>query len=553
MKYIIISIIALIILFFSFKNKAPLPQAIDSESVEKIAIPLSKEYTLSNAGNWDIFTEGGKDYMCFIASPKNKEKQTHRILVYDFASKKIISNAPLAVFENAKKSVCRVNIINFDSVFINFVEGEYPDFVEDSTIVLVNTQGKTLKVINMDDLGVPTHKNLLPMDARSNAEFALSDIPFMNNKLFIPLRRPRIGYDSSGIKYIIPSVTALNINTNELNSYKAYIPPKTITHQPYPQECPTPRVSFTLDNKVLLSFGYTSAIWIWDEKTNESNVKYIKPSVLIDSIKSIPIGKTGRPDYFDIYSPEAGGYVQIMANPYKKQYLRLLALPPNYYGYDKYFNAYKTGMMLLDEKFNVIGEGISNVQLFYTQPKFISKGLLALDLEKQEDYIEAHGELDSLFFQILDIKITNKKVNPKPTNKISERIEEYISTYYKEAMKKERSVVVISSVEPYCKNCLQNLEDKIGKKVNQVFFPNTYFLLIFDNKTIEKSNYITTLGLDSPNIWTDDTKKYEPYMNRPLIPQVYFLERGKIVKKSSVTPANEDVVLSEIQHHTMIK
>lgn len=488
---------------------------------------------------YDIYTH--KDTSYLVAGFASDNGNPPMLVTYDLHKKSVIRVAKFDLSWAHKIGMYALDVVHPNEIIVSFFVDNPPYFSEDSSLVIVDSLCKVKKVLSNRSMGT-SYWGCQNTDSTHSMCFnSSSEIPIANNFLYAPFRRYTIGYDSAAIKFPLPIAGALNLSSGQFTYWEDYKYPDKLLRYPWPSESHTPKIQLSLSKRPLIHLGYTSTIWEWDNQTNHTTPHVIAPSVLLDSMRPIPIVEN-RPLYNDFSSRETGTYLNMTADAEQNRYIWWLALPSDYYGTQPLNGAPYTGFMVLDEKLQKVAEGKTTEPITYLNPKKIDNdAFICVDLEASINEQQQHTDSIRLFFTTFTIQISKDKfITPKPDKKLELREYDYLKKYHPQFFEKNKSVVVLSPNTTFCTTCRKTLE-------TYVFQASPALPLFWVYLGGDKASTFTTEYPNRSHIYIDDQNHYTDFFFRPNEPVVYFISDGKITKKASITLLNENALIQEIQ------
>lgn len=491
--------------------------------VDTLTIKLP--YNDASLSNTILYSDGEKEYLLGMVWRKNTKNTQDELLIYNLSDTQMVGINPInKAFRN---TVLGIGVFTLDSILLCFNGADNFEAFEDSSLIIVNAKGDLIKLLDVKNLPVRSSFNPLPYDSVVTFFPIYSyRLPCVGNKVILPFRRSEINRPIAK-QYPLPIVGELAIHSGSFTPFNTIVHPEYIYDNPYARNYPQPKLSESLTQTILVTFGYSPVIVEYD---NVSGSVYTHPvsSVLMDSILASPVNEKGEIIHQNAIERDYGEFLRVIPDAYNNRYAFLITLPYKF-GSSNKTGKNKTGLILIDEKFKNIGEGILPDD--YSVVGFIKQGLL---LKKSVNT----GEV---VFAIYRINEANSPLTVLPLQSDKKGFEQYIKNNFDHILGNHRTVVISTGVHASCTNCIRMVDKAFGVKSDKPVYLNYIF---YDAK--ESEGYFTKSQQESGKYLPDTYSNFKEYEHNHINPIAYFFQGAKLITTKQMTPANESETILEI-------
>lgn len=471
----------------------------------------------------------GKCLAC--AFTRNFSPMKRAIVIYDIPKVDMPRIIPLP---KEIRNHCLLNFayINADSIIVQTSYTENPDMRADSTLFLMNSEGRLVKIYSMDSAPLHTLNNGIA--SKNNcpviSDHPLTGLAYYNGKVYFETVCGVLGVskDMKG-KSLLGEYDLKDEKFSALPLF--YYPPTAYSFFWGDQHigCP-PTVGF--QGEILTNSGFSPYVQVW-ETSKRTVERHYTPTQLFDSVRPMTTKWNGDVAAANTYSSRMGNYGLLFTNPFEQMYLRVMNLPPKGKSI-KEQNKKRIGISLFDRKFQIVGEGeITELDVYPFA--FTSVGMLAYDNRSFSDP-------DSLTIKIFDIK-TYIRDNPEnvPKRKKERKQENFIAylQQHKPELSLEKNMVVVVPIGNSCSPCVKSFVSDFVDKLPKRRGMDYHFLLTFeDERTKEAYMKNDSIFQNLPLRSADVYDVLDEYVIRFFNPQLYFIKNAKVVKQIRLQPDN---------------
>ena len=311
--------------------------------------------TTSRPSLFDYYNLGGNEYFC------NYSKKNYAINMYDFKSQKFLYSIKLSDTLFAT-GIDGYYIKSLDSVFVNI---RYVNIV-----ALMNREGKIIDSWNIKDSLIYNKDYELFVEANDK-------LYVHNNKLYIS-KMPAVEY--SMIPYTCPVIVYDLVNRKILKNTGAF-PGKYKKGESWHLVGYSINKILTGKGNLVISYPVSDELYCYN--SNDSLVSTISiPSGYLEKYSFPPfdVQKRGDAAYKVSYVAELGMYYNLIYDPYREVYYRVVLHPQKFRNEDRTSNNYNDrawSIMVIDKNFHLLSENYFEARKYrFSYVIVTSKGLL---------------------------------------------------------------------------------------------------------------------------------------------------------------------------------
>lgn len=514
-KLIVLSIVSLFI--SGCRAGLQEPQIISFKPVKSITLEAEKGRT-----HFPNYYKQRND-SGFLTLTNNKE-----LISYHLETGKKIEQINIDFFDYA--DLAAINYHNRDSIFLVYNAASLsPYHHHDSVFMMIDNKGDIKEIFSFKGLPVPAaYNDPEPFENLVGFPGSFQTIPVSNNKLFFNFfyfgrmgepdfnanKRPLGGY--------------FDLETKQFELYEGLDSfPYVKNGQVYPPSSGIVFLSVSKQGNPMLGFCYTPMLYHYDIKSKTLS----KPRITSHFADTIRPHKTKYRNYSDKSQAE---YRFLFYDKYRNRYYRNLRLPVPDSATPYRSNKPKQSLLMADENFNVIAEGILpdsvDAMLTIITEEGIwfknrsNKNAIQLDLYKFELKKSSKEKLDEMFLEKTKTELQNFGVDAYMKNYID--------------LPSNASVLVVP-VDLGCNACAKQMAEFYSRN-QSIFTDTTQYIVLAGISKYTMEPFLQSLDISEkmPHLYIDKKGEYLNYFYDFNNPRLFILEDNKIIHDEVYEPAD---------------
>ena len=525
----------LLLLFLVLAGCARVPQTfseIQFSPVGTLSFPVTPDQTWGSRGQ-QIFYQDGKSYLASYDEPRKE------ISIYDISQKSRVALIPVSPFKSSRDNIWFFHVHNLDSVFVHFNASYHPNYWHDSTLMLLDVQGKIKDVFELTSAPVWTEANpdISPDAAYYTAGVALG---YQNGQLWIPMTRWSLGIgDTAFSNPATHPLGLLHIDTSpDSFSFHPFVTPAR-PGEYFPFQTNMPRFTANANNNPIIALIHSPNLWV----LNSTGAQQFRlPSIAFDSMPPLSVGVPISREERNI-APGSGLYFSPKYDPFRNVYWRSMNYPIDSAEEAGMSTRARSGVVLADEHFQVIGEGLMPEGYVFGFP--VPEGVALRRLPQGESTVQ-----DSITFEIFSYEILKhasiKAYREKAIVPGDKKKPGGWAAYMNQAhgLSDGDFAVLFVPAENGCKGCLDFMLDYFRRQNNAVASRPIYCVVAGrDGNTVSRKLAENSLTPQTPRLLTDPSGRYMEYVGMDFLQgRLLLFSDGVLVGETVMQPSELELI-----------
>lgn len=367
-------------------------------------------------------------------------------------------------------------------------------------------------------------------------------LPRIGNRLFLPLDktyfRPGPGFTPEDRGPVGIEVALLPDGKANLKPHPVYMPAYGAAHH-FPSSHRLPRREVNGRGNVVYAFAMTPVYKEYNPQTEEVR-EFRAPSVLLDTVKPIPVNPDGTAAYRVQFDPNQGQFFDFKYDKWRDRYYRALILSPDSNAGPAERNLRRYGLMVLDADFNVLGECVLPEEHQATaKQRWLNiapapEGVYFFNIQKTADLGEA-------VYTLYDFHFEEKWPRQKKRKAKGPKQDDWPG-YLKKAhdIKEVNALALVLPLQtacPACRNAMLDYYRTFRERNPET--PLHLVVMAAHQEIIDKE--LGKIGLDpetDPYLHVDSENKYLSYVLTFVNPHLIEIEEGEVKRNRQINPAD---------------